>query len=198
MFQIPGGWRTLRNSNPLKISDKIIYASFGGAPGDVVDSADYNSPTGGSWNASPITINAYPTFTAVNQTYTLDDVLIADSMNEQTQTGYSSAPPDLSNMVYMYGNPNRMRFQNSLDLDLGGSTYNTVEISVFENCVTRGDAHGNVEVFRFTGSFTGIQTLTMLIGNFFGPINIGIRLESSTNQSSIYELKSVILKSPND
>lgn len=194
MLQIPGGWRTLRNSNPLKISDKIVYAKLGSTDGEVEDSADYNSPTGGSWNASPLSISAYPTFAAVNPTYSQQDALIANSLNEQTQTGFSSAPPDLNNLVYMYANPGDVRFFSALDFDFGGSTYNTVEISVFENCVTRGDAHGNIEVFRFTGSFTGTNTLQMILGDFAGPVNFGIRLESSTNQSSIYELKTVVLK----
>lgn len=65
---------------------------------------------------------------------------------------------------------------------------------MLENVGTQGDMHGNIEVVDFgSGTFTGTQTLQFILSDNTGPVNLGIRLESTTNQSSIFELKLVIL-----
>jgi hypothetical protein len=86
------------------------------------------------------------------------------------------------------------RFWNRLYLNLGGGTYNRMQISVFENSVTRGDAHGNVESYDFgVGPFTGTGTLQLLLTNYTGQVNIGIRLETTGGASSLFELRTIAI-----
>lgn len=200
-MQFPGGWLSLENSNPMPISDFITFASlFDGSSttnGEIVLSSDYNNPTGGTWVASPISITSEPTVIAVDAVNDVTQDIIANSMNMQTKMANlaASVAPPLQNLVYLYGNlSEKLRYMCYLPLDLGGSSYDLFQVSVLENVGTQGDMHGNIEVVDFgSGAFTGTQTLQLILSDNTGPVNLGIRLESTTNQSSIFELKLVIL-----
>jgi hypothetical protein len=198
MKKFPGGWHSLENSNPMPITDYILFASLStGFAGNVQYSSDFISPTGGTWMASPISINAEPNVAAIAGTPFPSKAYIADMMNMQTKMWNNSnnIPSQLQNMIYAYGNSSGdPEYVMTIPLDLGGSTYDSFQISVFENVATQGDAHGNIQVIDFgPGPFTGIINLEVTFSERTGPLNIGIRLESSTNQSSIYELKTIIL-----
>ncbi len=200
-MKFPGGWLSLANSNPMPISDFITYvALFNGSSttkGQIEMSSVYNEPTGGTWVNSPIAIASEPTVIAVDAPNDVTQQIVADSMNMQTMMA-NIAPnvaPPLKNLVYLYGNfSEKLRFLCNLPIDLGLSNYDLFQISVLENVGTQGDMHGNIEVVDFgTGPFTGIQTIQLVLSENMGPVNLGIRLESTTNQSSIFELKLVIL-----
>jgi len=65
-----------------------------------------------------------------------------------------------------------------------------------ENAATEGGPMGVVEAFHFaktSGNFTGVNTLYLFFDNYFGPINLGLRAESTTPDSSIFEMRCVIL-----
>ena len=63
-----------------------------------------------------------------------------------------------------------------------------------ENAATQGDEHGNVEVYDFGyATLTGLVTLNLFFSGFYGSVNLGIRLESLANVSSIYELRTIVL-----
>jgi hypothetical protein len=201
MTNYPGGWLSLENSSPMPITDIITFASVNDGSvtkGVVLDSSTYHDPTGGTWAATPISITNAPTFNPVNPTYSLDDVMVADAMNMQTKSAnLTTAPSSLSSLIYLYGNNSDIRFSCDIVLSLGGLSYDSIQISVLENCVTYGDSNGNIQVIDFgAGPYTGAVTLNLILGQRFGPINIGIRLESTTNVSSIFELQTVILPPP--
>ncbi|MFA7325051.1 MAG: hypothetical protein WC121_00155 [Candidatus Kapaibacterium sp.] len=200
-MKFPGGWLSLENSNPMPISDFITYAAlFNGSTttdGQIVMSDVYNTPTGGTWVASPVSISTEPTVIAVDAPNDVTQQIIANSMNMQTKMANLGAnvPPPLQNLVYLYGNfSDQLRYLCYLPLNLGGSSYDLFQVSVLENVGTQGDMHGNIEVVDFgAGPHTGAQTLQLMLSENMGPVNLGIRLESTTNQSSIFELKLVIL-----
>ena len=63
MSKFSGGWIDLQNSMPMPISDRISLAIIEGGgttEGEVKMVSDYNSPTGGSWTATALSINAEP------------------------------------------------------------------------------------------------------------------------------------------
>lgn len=200
-MKFPGGWLSLENSNPMPISDFITYvALFNGSTttkGQIVMSDVYNVPTGGTWVNSPITLTSEPSVIAVDAPNDVTQQIVADSMNMQTKMANldSDVPPPLKNLVYLYGNFNeKLRYMCYLPISLSGLSYDLFQISVLENVGTQGDMHGNIEVIDFgVGPFTGTQTLQFIFSENMGPVNIGIRLESTTNLSSIFELKLVIL-----
>lgn len=200
-MQFPGGWLSLENSNPMPISDFITYAAiYNGSTttkGQVLMSSVYNLPTGGTWINSPITLTSEPTVNAVDAINDMTQQIVSDAMNMQTKMAnlLSSVAPPLKNLVYLYGNFNeKLRYMCYLPISLGGLSYDLFQISVLENVGTQGDMHGNIEVIDFgVGPFTGTQTLQFIFSENMGPVNIGIRLESTGNLSSIFELKLVIL-----
>ncbi len=201
MATYPGGWLTLENSNPIPISNFITLASiFNGATtdGNIVMSSEFCNPTGGTWGATPITLNAEPTVAAVNSALFVNEVIKSRAINAQTKMANLAAicPPPLQNMVYLYGNndDNNLLYQVSVPLNLGAGSYDLFQLSVMENAATQGDEHGNVEVYDFgSATLTGLVTLNLFFSGFYGSVNLGIRLESLANVSSIYELRTIVL-----
>ncbi len=193
MKQFPGGWLSLENSFPQVITPIISYCScnFGGPTikGVIDYSSIFNTPTGGTWVPSPISISQEPIVIAVNSVHNSVDLLEADAMNSQTKMSNlnSSTPIQLRNFVYLYNNQSTPKWMTQILFDLGANNYNKLQISVFENSVSKGDSHGNIQVIDFgSGPFSGVGTFNFLFGEFHGLINLGIRLESTTNQSSIF------------
>ena len=198
MRQYPGGWLDFVNMEPVSIAQYISFAVLaGGAFNGVIQQVTtFNTPTGGSWQVSPLAITQEPVVQAINYTYSQSDVMLANAMNMQTQMYNPNAPIPMQNMLFLYGNANELRFSNIISLDFGMSSYNLCQISVTENSATLGDAHGLIEVIDFgAGAFSGGLTLELTLGAIFGPVNIGIRLESTTGDSSIFNMKTMILNS---
>ena len=44
-----------------------------------------------------------------------------------------------------------------------------------------------------SGPFTGLQTLLLVIAGYFGPLNLGIRLEKTDNTSTLFDLRLIVL-----
>lgn len=200
MKNFPGGWNAFENMNPSLITTYIstVKTTFGmPVNADVVWSNNYNTPTGGTWGASPITINEEPTVMAVNGMHNGQELIYSQAMNSQTKMANlsTSIPSQLQGLVFLYNNPTTPRFMSRLKLDLGASNYNSIQISVFENSVTNGNEHGLIQVFDFgTGPFTGIGIFEFLFSSFTGQVNLGIRLESTTAVSSIFELRCFLIQ----
>jgi len=175
------------------------FAKFGGTAGNIISSSVFNTPTGGVWQVSPISIAIGPLVIAVNGLVYPDQAQKAAAMNMQTKTYNANAHLSLKNLVFAYGNQNtKMDFQSDISPNLGGLNYNLFQLSILENSATKGDSHGTNQVVDFgTGPFTGIQTLSLNISGYFGPLNLGIRLESTPGaQSSIFDLRYMILPIP--
>lgn len=201
MANYPGGWLTLENSNPVPVTNSISLAQlFDGVTttnGEVKHSTNYYAPTGGTWAATPITLNAEPTIAAVNVTLSINETVKASAINMQTKMANLTAPPPpLKNLLYLYGNPNdnQLNYYMKIPINLGASNYTSLQLSVMENAATSGDEHGRVEVIDFgTGPFTGVITLNVFFSGYFGAINLGLRLESTVPQSSICELRCLVM-----
>ncbi len=202
MAQFQGGWLDLESAKPQSISDKTAFWAVDDGSnvdqGVVKRVTNYNSPTGGSWVATPISINAEPEVYAVNNATFLNELMKADAMNQHTKMANlaSDLAIPLQNLVYLYGNPDGMyNYQITMDLDFGGTGINLVQFSVMENAGTGGDQHGKIEVFEITPgtNYSGVNTLQLIFSGHFGPLNIGIRTENTSSQSAIFELRSIII-----
>jgi hypothetical protein len=199
MTKYPGGWNDLEITRPMNITDAIAYAGlFNGTTefaGAVANSTTFHKPSGAGWAASPILLNAEPTLLAVNAAFFVNEAQIAAAINMQTKMAKLDAPYNLKNMVYLYGNPeNDLKYQMTIPLDLGGASNYKVQIGVYENIVINNDVQKVVEAIDWgTQTFQNVNTLRIMFANYFGQLNIGVRLESSANVSSMFELKAYIL-----
>ncbi len=195
------GWLSLINSAPICICDfasvASIYQSPNTAVGSLISNTDFNTPTGGSWIASPISINSEPTVVCLNVTSGENTMIVADSLNMKIQMANLNAPPPLQGLVFLIGNPpGRYDYQNIISLNFGASSYTYCEISLLENSVKPGSTYGNIPSIDFDrtkGPFTGIWDLNIMFTGYYGPLDLGIRLESTTNQSSIFGLRTIIM-----
>jgi len=200
-MKYPGGWLDLEASMPKPISDAItiVQVDDGAAvtDGTIIRSSVYHVPTGGAWVASPIAINSEPLVIALNSGTWINEELKAMSMSAQTQMANLGAPPPpMENLVYCYGNhENEPKYQMHIELDLGAGNFTLFELSILENAATEGGRHGKVEVFEFDkgANWTGVNTLQIIFNEFFGPINLGLRLESTVPDSSIFGLQAIVL-----
>jgi hypothetical protein len=191
---IPGGWLTLESSMPKSV-DVISFAKIGVTSGTVELSTVYNTPTGGTWYSLTNLITSEPVVLAIAGTQFPDLATKAYAMNMHTKMFNSTAPLPLRNLLFCYGNQEgKTEYEMNFVLDLGGITYNLIQISILENAATLGDAHGNIEVIDFgIGPFTGMQTLSLVISGYYGLLNLGIRFEKNDNTSYLYEMKLMVL-----
>ena len=110
-MEFPGGWNDLVLQEPRAIKPIIavaqIYDNSNYYNGEIVQSTDYFSPTGGSWVDSDFAISAEPQVIAVNAGTFLNENFRAEAMNQQTKmSSVADAPPPMSNLLYLCGNKN--------------------------------------------------------------------------------------------
>ncbi len=195
------GWLSLINSTPACICDFISYSTLSQganiAKGTVISNTEFNTPTGGTWVSSPISINSEPTITCLNPNSGEATIIVADSINMKIQMANLNAPPPLKGLVFLIGNPpGRFDYMNQIPINLGALNYTYCLVSLLENSVKPGNAYGNIPAVDFDrtlGPFTGVQNLNLMFSGYYGPIDLGIRIESTTNLSSIFGLKAIIM-----
>lgn len=195
------GWLSLINSAPINVSDfiSLAYATMGGPQinSSVIANTEFNTPTGGTWVASPISINSEPMVLCINPQSGEQTQIIADSDNMKIQMANLNAPPPLKSTVFLIGNPvGKYDYINLLPLNFGASNYSIFMISSLDNSVKPGSSYGNIPAIDFDrnqGPYTGIVNVNIMFTGYFGPVDLGIRLESSTNQSSMFDLRVYVL-----
>jgi hypothetical protein len=194
MLQLSGGWNDLQKSMPQNITDIIESATIGATNATIQASTNFNAATG-TWVTSPVTLNAVPTAVAINATTNPDQAAKVAAMNAQTLMANLNAPPPLKNLVFLYGNQEgSLKYEMDIPLNLGANTYNSIQISLLDNAATKGDEHGNFQVFDFgSGSWTGVNTLKLIFNGVIGEYKIGIRINDTSNNTSIYYLRTVVL-----
>jgi hypothetical protein len=72
------------------------------------------------------------------------------------------------------------------------STYTDVQLSFRDNAGTRGDMTGTIPAISFTGSFTGVQKLSLTLKTI-GVAVMRIRLIHSGGAYSMYESEWIIV-----
>ncbi len=192
MGRFSGGWRDLEKEYPFQITNVIASAIILLDTGTIVDSTDYNSPTGGIWGASPLVLHAAPRVRPIDTLYG-EKTMYAEAMNMQIKTADLNAPPPLQNLIYLVGNEkDDFRYSMELAFTTGGNTLTTIEISILENLATTGDKNGCIEVIKFTNNnWMGLIPIILTIHDYQGEINLGIRTEltSGLHPSSILNLR---------
>jgi hypothetical protein len=196
MLKLHGGWNDLQKSMPGNISNIIESATIGATNATIQSSSDFNTPTG-TWVTSPITLNAVPTAVAINATTNPDQAAKVAAMNAQTLMANLTAPPPLQNLVFLYGNQEgSLKYEMDIPLNFGANTYNSIQISLLDNAGTKGDEHGEIQVYDFgSGSWTGVNTLKLIFNGVIGEYKIGIRINDTSNNTSIYNLRTIVLPS---
>jgi hypothetical protein len=190
------GWQRLINSAQSDIYKYLTYAKIDTTEADLVTSSLYNNPTGGTWVASNISISSGPTVSTLNS-FASDDI-IEGLINSQTKFIDTTNPPPLNEYIFLQGNStSTQNIKNTLSFDFGSTLYTNIQISFINNCVRAGDKDGKIRVFDFplASSITGVKELELIFNEYTGPLLLGIRLESSTGQSSIFKLRTFILPS---
>lgn len=198
-----GGWLSLEGMNPIAITNFISVARlFNGTStyvnGEIKDVTTYNTPTG-SWVDSPMSLTSEPTVSAVNVSLFANEAYRATAMNMQTKMANLSAsvPIPMRNLIYMYGNTNddNLLYQMNIPMDFGAVTINSLQLSVLENSAGSGNEHGKIQVIDFGSlSLSGSNwVLQLMFRGYFGPLNLGVRLETSALASSIHDFKTMIL-----
>ncbi|MFC2131618.1 hypothetical protein ACFLSQ_09310 [Bacteroidota bacterium] len=195
----PGGWNAIEISEPKPIKPIIAQATADDGSvneGTIENSSTYFAPVG-SWSDSPLSLNLEPKVIAVNSGTFYDELYKADAMNGQTKmANLTDAPPPMENIIYVFGNKNgNLRYQMEIEISWSTVTFNDFELSVLENAATDGGALGVVQVYKFDkgSAFNSPITLRLMFDNFFGPVNLGIRVIDSAPAESIMALRCIVL-----
>jgi hypothetical protein len=189
------GYTALENANPIKISKIISFATIPGGNTKVINSNKFNNPTSGNWSSSPLTINSSPVVQPTNVSFVSDQIIKTSIMNQQTKMFDSNNPIPFNQRIYVYGNSqNKLDYQMTIPLNFGGDNYNLVQLGIFENTLITPSNSKLIEVFDFgAGPFTGLKNLTAIFSVKSGVFNLGLRLESTTNVSSVFWIQVIVL-----
>lgn len=199
------GWFALQQSAPSNPVQIINYASIVNGvnteTGRYSDTTTYAAGTGGSWGTTPISITSEPTIVSIRSE---PEFLMAANRGNlvllSANTDTTLAVP-LRTLVYLVGNPaGKTDWQMNIPITFGGSNYTQLQLSMLENAGTRGDSSGNYPVILFDGnsgafSYTGTATLKLVL-NGTGEYRFGLRAESSTNVSSMFEIHCILIPFP--
>ena len=124
--------------------------------------SDTFKPTGITWQENTVTYGTSASCKA-NRTDDGQDVAEAEQWNTQNKMlpDDTDLPPALKNIAFLRGGD---RWNNNIDIDFGGGTFSSVQLSFRNNAATRGDAQGTIPVYDWSGvSLTGTKTLTVTL-----------------------------------
>jgi hypothetical protein len=200
MLKYSGGWETVKRTSGVEISKVLKYAKIGTTLGDLLYTSVFNNPGVGGWTSSPISVTSSVSVNAINGSSFADQQKTEDVLNSKTQYVNTSAPPEMQNIIYGYGNPlNDLKYSMQIVLDLGATNYTSLQISELTNTVVVGNKFLEVEAFDFgSGPFTGQVTLELGFQRFYGPIHLGIRLEDASGNSSVFDLNMRVYPTSNE
>lgn len=182
-------WYDLQRTCPKDPRELIAYAAINTTVGVFTNSTTFISPPT-TWITSPFSIAGNPTCIALGSDSGLQ---VADAQqwnfSHLTANVDSKLAPPLKKLLFLRGGTN---WQMNTLLNLGGATYNDIQLSFRDNAATRGDAQGTVPVFSFTGgSLTGLVTLS-LVFKIFGQANLALRAIDGSSNYSMFELELIV------
>jgi hypothetical protein len=192
-----GGWLDLAESEPVSITKFIAYSDttpMGSA--NVINSSNFHLPTG-TWVNSPFTLNVIPNVmprVVPIDTSSNSDPYLANAIMKQSLSANQSAPPPLRNLIFVPGNlKNKLRWQIEIAINLGGATYNSMQLGLLDNAATLGNAHGKIKVFDYgTGPWTGTMALFVVFYNYFGEVNLALRANDTSNNTSLFHIRCIV------
>ena len=188
------GWGDLQVAAPLDPRLLITYATLGATFGTFVRSTNALQA---AWVASTI-----PGFTGNNTKVVSLDTTDAATTVDCTQWTFShqmvnvaaNIPPILKNTAYVrMGAYN----DNQLEIDLGGTTWNNVQITFFQNLATSGQflngATGSIPAILIGNGFTGLQVLHVNLIQL-GVYHIALIMQNSGSGAwSVFPMEWVVL-----
>lgn len=180
--EILHSWIDLQRMMPKNILELIANAKLNTTSGVFSSSTNFGNAT---WSANPFTIGGVPMCIALgsdNQQLVAD----ADQWNFQHLTAKtdSSIAIPLRKLIFLRGG---IEWSNRIPIDFGGSSYTDLQLSFRDNAATRGDAQGTWPVIQFTGSFTGLCTLEVVLRKI-ARVSIGLRAVTGST-TSMFEME---------
>ncbi len=182
-------WIDWQNQIPRNPQDFIARAKIGGAIGAYVNSTSFHTYSG-TIIASPFAYNGDPTCAALG-TDSLQNVADAAQWNfgHITRNSGATLAPPLAKVIFLRAGTD---WEMSIPLNLGGATYNELELRYRDNAGTRGDYAGTVPVIAFQGIFTGSQTLAVTLKNT-GRVSMGLRGIDQSGNWSMFEMEWIVV-----
>jgi hypothetical protein len=119
----------------------------------------------------------------------LQTVADADQWNFQHLTakiGDGTIAPPLLKVIFLRTGT---QWKNTIQLSLGGVTYNDLQLSFRDNAATRGDCRSTIPVISFTGgALTGTINLDVVLKTT-GHFMIGLRAIDGSANKSMFEME---------
>lgn len=179
-------WYDLPVQQPVDPRILIANSLIGVTQGVFARSSTFDAV---SWVASPFSLSG----SVVCATLHTDDAL---AVAEAAQWNFShqganvdaGTPIPLRKVLFLRGGTS---YEMSVGIDLGGATYTELQLSFRDNGATPGDftgmGQGTVPIIKFTGSFTGAQTLKVTL-RMLGTFVMGLKATEGAN-NSMFEME---------
>ena len=191
--QIPSSiqsWNDLQVLQPKDPTDLIAWANITGPAAAFTLSSTY---LGGPWVASPFSIGSISPKCVALGTDSIQNVADADQWNFQHLTSKAGDPtlaPPLTKLIFLRAGT---QWKNSIQIAIGGATYNDLQLSFRDNAATRGDCRATIPVIAFTGgALTNTITLDVVLktpGHFM----MGLRAIDTLGNKSMFEMEWVVV-----
>lgn len=191
-FEYPG-WKGLQLNKPIAITEYLSNANLNNIHGNIIRSEVYHKPTNDQWYNNNITYSQNPEFNGYNINQKESTNISMKFLNNYVKMANFEAPEYINNYFFFVNNKSKsVNVINSIFINLPVQ-YKLFQISVLENSITNGDSDGKIEVYDFgQGPFYGNYDLKLSFKNIVKKINIGIRLESLNNESTLFEIYSSV------
>jgi hypothetical protein len=190
---IANGWQDFQIAEPINPKSIVLNAVFGSNNGNFVRSLNALQAT---WAASPVAFTGNNT--QVVSLDTTDQATIVNAgqwtFDHQMVNASANIPPILNNTVFLRSQ-GRI-YQNQIELGLGGSTYNNVQLTPFQNLATSGQflnsATGSVPVISFGSGYTGNVILKISL-RMTGVFQMALIMQQGAGSWSAFPMRWIVL-----
>jgi hypothetical protein len=181
-------WNDLITTQPADPRDLIANAAIQGTTVQFTLSSTFTISSG-SWIPSPFALGSSAPTCAALGTDSFQCIEYANQWNFDHLTakvGDALMALPLLKVIFLRAGT---QWKNMVRLNLGGATYNDLQLSFRDNAATRGDSRGTIPVVSFTGgNLTGNITLEVTLERT-GHFMMGLRAIDGSSNKSMYEME---------
>jgi hypothetical protein len=185
-------WNDLITMQPADPRDLIGNAAIQGSTVQFLMSSTFTI-TSGTWLPSPFALGSAVPTCATLGTDSFQCIEWANQWNFDHLTakvGDALIALPLLKVIFLRAGT---QWKNMIRLNLGGATYNDLQLSYRDNAATRGDSRGTIPVVSFMGgNLTGNITLEVTLKQP-GHYMMGLRAIDGSSNRSMYEMEWIVV-----
>lgn len=184
------GWSDLKSFKPRNPLDLIAEAHIDTTVGVFLLSDNYSRSESGSWLTNTLFIDGvkpYVTALGTDQQQKVADASQWNFHHDTANLDTNLAPP-LSRFIFLCAGT---EWKNTIRINLGGESFEGIQLSFLLNAATRGDYRGVIPVLNWDGSWSGSLELHVVL-KMKGQYSMGLRCQRG-DEAMMYEMEWIVI-----